>query len=73
MSFNEIDDSQKELCAILVMRTMLEDYSTSKGIPFDEALLEFADSKAYVMLFDYATGLWREGPDYLREVFEEIR
>lgn len=63
------DDQQKELCAITVMRAMLEDYCAEKNVSFEEAILEFAASKAYFMLFDFTTGLWREGPDYLRDVF----
>ena len=63
------DDEQKELCAIVVMRAMLEDYCTEKKIAFDQAFLQFVSSGAYTMLFDFSTGLWREGPDYLRDVF----
>lgn len=65
------DDQQKELCAVVTMRSMLEDYMNEKGCSFDEAFFRFASSTAYQMLFDYSTGLWREGPDYLRSVFEE--
>jgi hypothetical protein len=68
---NEIDNQQKELCAIVVMRSMLEDYSVEKGISFDDAFFQFASSNVYKMLFDYSTGLWMEGPDYLRCIFEE--
>lgn len=42
-------------------------------MPFDEAFFQFASSSAYKMLFDYSTGLWREGPDYLRGIFEETK
>jgi len=65
-----LDDQQKELCAILVMRVMLEDYSVDTGIPFEDALLRFTSSTTYEALFDYSTGLWREGPDYIRGYFE---
>ncbi len=65
------DDQQKELCAISVMRAMLEDYCAEKDVAFEEAFLEFASSRAYQMLFDFSTGLWREGPDYLRDLFDK--
>ena len=68
---SELDDQQKELCAILVMRTMLEDYSKDTGISYEKAFYRFVKSPAYEDLFDYSTGLWREGPDYLRERFLE--
>lgn len=55
------------------MRSMLEDYSIEKGVPFEAILFSFAASPAYKMLFDYSTGLWMEGPDYLREIFEETK
>ena len=34
---SKLNDQQKELCAIMVMRTMLEDYSKDTGISYDEA------------------------------------
>lgn len=70
---NKLDDQQKELCAVSVMRSMLEDYVAETGIAFDDAFFQFASSVAYTMLFDYSTGLWMEGPDYLRGIFEETR
>ena len=71
MSEVVIDDSQREMCAILVMRTMLTDYCDDTGASFDDVFFRFVTSPAYKMLFDYSTGLWMEGPDYLREVFED--
>lgn len=70
---NELDNQQKELCAVAAMRSMLEDYSAEIGITFDDAFFQFASSSAYRMLFDYSTGLWMEGPDYLRSIFEETK
>lgn len=67
----ELTDQEREACAISVMRTMLEDYSMNTGIPFSSLFFQFSASPAYEMLFDYSTGLWMEGPDYLREVFHE--
>lgn len=67
-----IDDSQREMCAVLVMRTMLTDYCDDTGVSFNDVFFRFVTSPAYKMLFDYSTGLWMEGPDYLREVFEDV-
>lgn len=66
-----VTDAQKEACAVSVMRTMLEDYSAQRGIPFESALEQFAASRCYEMLFDFDTGLWAEGPDYLASVFAD--
>ncbi len=68
---SSLDDQQKELCAIVVMRTMLEDYSKDTNISYEKAFFQFVKSPAYEELFDFSTGLWREGPDYLRERFLE--
>ena len=65
-----LTDEQRESCAVSVMRTMLTDYCDDKGIPFEQIFFEFSTSLAYKMLFDYSTGLWKEGPDYLRNFFE---
>lgn len=67
-----LDHEQKELCAITVMRSMLEDYCIEQNISFDEAFFQFIPSRAYKMLFDFSTGLWMEGPDYLRDTFESL-
>jgi len=66
-----IDDSQREMCAVLVMRTMLTDYCDDIGVSFNDVFFRFVTSPAYKMLFDYSTGLWMEGPDYLRNTFED--
>ena len=66
-----IDDSQREMCAVLVMRTMLTDYCDDTSVSFNDVFFRFVTSPAYKMLFDYSTGLWMEGPDYLRNSFED--
>ena len=65
-----LTDKEKETCAIYVMRMVLEDYADKTGVPYADALLAFARSQTYDALFDVQTGLWREGPDYIREMFE---
>ena len=67
---NIVTDQQKETCAILVMRSMLEIYSEKHNISFSEALERFANSPIYDGLFDFDTGLWAEGPDYLLSFYE---
>lgn len=69
----ELSDQQREACAVIVMRTMLLDYSKETGIPFKKLFFEFSVSPAYKILFNYSTGLWREGPDYLRNIFEDVQ
>ena len=71
MQDNMVTAEQKEFCALTTMRTMLERYSLKKHISFEDALLAFSKSCAYDALFDFETGIWKEGPDYLETIFEE--
>ena len=55
----KVSDQQKELCAVSVMRSMLEDYSALNHIDFEQALLMFGQSKTYqaIMTFQPACGV----------------
>ena len=66
-----VSDSQKEATAITVMRCMLTSYAVEKGMPFEQAILEFSKSRTYEDLFDYETAIWKEGPDYLKGLYLE--
>lgn len=68
-----VPDDTKEACAIGTMQMMLLDYAEETGISFEQAISEFANSTTYQVLFDYETGVWREGPDYLRCLFDQAR
>lgn len=65
-----VSTETKEACAIETMRYMLQNYSQDKGMPFEDALLLFTTSSTYQVLFDFDTQVWKEGPDYLRSLFE---
>lgn len=60
----------KEACAVETMRYMLDQYSQDTSLSFGEALLKFSMSTTYQVLFDFDTAVWKEGPDYLRSLFE---
>lgn len=34
-------------------------------------MIQFAESNTYEMLFDFDTAVWKEGPDYLLDLYEE--
>lgn len=57
MGFDEeaVTDEQREACAVVVMRTMLEDWCDDTGVPFDDALDAFASSRTYELLFDFSS------------------
>ena len=53
-----------------ITEAMLEKYSKNHNISFNNALNLFTKSKTYVALHDFDTLIYREGPDYLLELFE---
>ena len=67
---NTVPAETKEACAIETMCYMLQTYSLDKHVSFEEALLVFSSSSTYQALFDFETGVWKEGPDYLRSLFD---
>ena len=73
MGFDEeaVTDEQREACAVVVMRTMLEDWCDDTGAPFDDALDAFASSRTYELLFAFSSRPGAEGPDNLRFVWEQ--
>lgn len=69
MSANE---KLKEFGAVVLMQMMIEKYAEKHKISFNEALEKFTSSKVYDALFDYdGTELWKEGPSYLLNFYEE--
>ncbi len=70
---NTVDDKLREYTALTVMRLMLSQYASNAQIPFDDAIQEFTTSTAYLALFDYETGLWKEGPDYLYQFWMKCK
>lgn len=70
---NTVTDSQREYTALTTMRLMLDDFAKDENITFDESMRRFTTSTAYIALFDYETGLWKEGPDYLRSFWNNCQ
>lgn len=62
---DEVTDAQREACAVMSMRSMLEDLANRSDTTVESRLEQFASSRTYTELFDFSTGLWAEGPDYL--------
>lgn len=69
--FNQVTPDRKEATAITVMRCMLLSYAGEHHVPFEDAMLAFTESKTYQDLFDFDTEIWKEGPDYLRSLYDE--
>lgn len=67
---NEISNKQKNAAAIMLMQRVLEIYSEKEAISLDEALMRFSNTPIYNALFDFETGLWMEGPDYILDLIK---
>ena len=70
MSNYNFTDTQKESCAVSLMRDTVEELALRDTISYEDALLRFTNSKVYEALFDYDTGIWRESPDYLLNLYD---
>ena len=68
--YSSFTDSQKESCAVNLMRDAIEALSLRDRITYEEALLRFAGSRVYDALFDYSTCIWKEGTDYLLNLYD---
>ena len=71
LSEDQTSNEKKELCAVQLMRCMLEKHSEKNSIPFEEDFFRFSASPVYEALFDFDTGIWRDGPDYLESLYEQ--
>lgn len=70
MSNYNFTDTQKESCAVSLMRDTVKELALRDTISCEDALLRFTNSKVYETLFDYDTGIWRESPDYLLNLYD---
>lgn len=64
-----VTDKQKEACAVITMRETISMLAESKNISYEQAMLKFTDSKIYDALFDFDTGIWKESPIYLLDLY----
>lgn len=70
MSKNELTEKQKETCAIITMRDTIAALADEEHISYDEAMLKFVSSCVYDALFDFETGIWKESPIYVLELYK---
>ncbi len=69
----ELSDKERETCAVLNMRDAVAKISHQHDIPYEEALLLFTGSPVYDALFDFETGVWRESPEYLLALWNDVQ
>lgn len=68
---NDITDKQRETCAIIVMRDAVAEIAKQENLSYDEAMVRFVSSRVYEALFDYETGIWKESPVYILDLYEK--
>ena len=68
---NDITDKQRETCAIIVMRDAVAEIAKQENLSYDEAMVRFASSRVYEALFGYETGIWKESPVYILDLYEK--
>ncbi len=71
-SNDKMTTDQKETCAVISMRDAVALLAQEKQISYEDALLLFADSRIYDALFDYDTGIWKESPEYLLDLYNKF-
>jgi len=54
-------------CADLTTANVIEDLARKEHITLKEARDRVIESKAYECLYDFETGMWKDGPDYFRD------
>ena len=67
---SEMERAKIENSITFLIVAMLEAYSQKHHISFDSALHGFTKSRTYEALYNFDTKLFREGPDYLLEWYE---
>ncbi len=66
-----VSDEVKEACAILTMRDMVQYLADREHISYENAMFCFTDSPVYEALFEFDTAVWKEGPVYLLDLYDE--
>ena len=59
-------------CADMILANAIEDLAEEDKITKAEARDRLLESKAYNCLYDFDSGLWKEGPDYFIDFFRRI-
>lgn len=71
-SNDKLTTTQKETCAVISMRDAAALIAREKQISYEDTLLLFAGSRIYDALFDFDTGIWKESPEYLLDLYNKF-
>lgn len=56
-------------CADLNLASAIEDLAIEEHIEISEARKRLLGSRTYTCLYNFDSGLWMEGPDYIRYIY----
>lgn len=59
-----------QMSADLIFADAVQDLTASTGLPLEVVRKAAICSKAYEALYDFDTGMWKEGPDAFAELVE---
>lgn len=57
-------------CADLIFTDAVQDLAKKTGMSISEVRSAAMESPAYSVLYDFETGLWKEGPDAFAELVD---
>jgi len=60
-------------CADMILASAIEDLAAESNKSIEEVRNDVIESQAYDCLYNFDSGLWRDGPDYFREFYGKIR
>ncbi len=69
----DFTESRKHYMAVCLMRDSIFQLAKRENISYEDALFLFTSSKIYDALFDYGTGIYREGTDYILNLFDRSK
>ena len=55
-------------CADMTLANVIEDMVEEEHMTLADARNKVLESKTYACLYDFDTGIWKEGPDYFRDL-----
>ena len=64
---------QKKFCTDLILTDVIMDMAEEEKKTWQEARSKIINSSAYMALYDFETGLWKNGPDYFRDYYNRIK
>ena len=65
MNFKKVTTEEKDFVATEMLRLVVENIKKKEKKSFVSAFSKVIKSPAYDLLYNFDTGVWREGPDYI--------